>query len=154
MLTLKTLSEFQIQNKYILLKKKDLGRHISVHCIKLKPKAFSPSYAQTPRAAFSAEETKGAYQNHHKLLSLRWEVWDTLSCEFWPPYSTTVHCFHLRLEHIGETRASLSFILSSSNPPPPPAVMGRHMAGTLHGFSNNRRDLISIPTSCHQWLLG
>lgn len=58
--------------------------------------------------------------------------------------------FHLRFEHIGWTRASFSFILSS---PPPPGSDG-HMVGTLPGFSNNRRDLISIPTSCHQRLSG
>lgn len=53
--------------------------------------------------------------------------------------------FHLRFEHIGRTRAFLSFILSF-----PPLESDGHMAGTLPGFSNNRRDLISIPTSCHQ----
>lgn len=114
---------------------------------------FAYPYSQPPCTAFSTKETKGLYPNHRELLSLCWEVWGTLSCGSWPLYSTTTPRFHLRPEHIGETRAFLSFILSFSSPPPATGGDG-HMAGTLHGFSNNRRDLISIPTSCHRWLLG
>jgi len=53
--------------------------------------------------------------------------------------------FHLRFEHIGRTRAVLSSILSFFS-----LGNDEHMATTLTGFSNNRRDLISIPASCHQ----
>lgn len=128
-------------------------RHSSVYYTKPPTTAFLPIHSQPPCAAFSTKETKGSYQNHHELPLIMLRSLRLTFMWSWPLYSTTTPRFHLRPEHIGETRTFLSFILSFSSPPPAPGGDG-HMAGTLHGFSNNRRDLISIPTSCHRWLLG
>lgn len=155
MLTLKIYPsvEFLVFSSQTHFIKKGSVRHSSVYYTEPQTTASLPIHSQPPCTAFSTKETKGLYPNHRELLSLCWEVWGTLSCGSWPLYSTTMPRFHLRPEHIGETRAFLSFILSFSSPPPATGGDG-HMAGTLHGFSNNRRDLISIPTSCHRWLLG
>lgn len=64
-------------------------------------------------------------------------------CWFYP------FCIEIHLDYILLFPSFLSFSSVIS----PPGSDG-HMAGTLPGFSNNRRDLISIPTSCHQWLSG
>lgn len=125
--------------------------------------AFSSNSSQKPWAAISEKQNKTKTlikTPRNTLIKALFEVWGRLSCEFWPLCSMLHNHFHLRFERIGWTRAFLSFILSSTDPhpqpppqPPPPGNDG-HMAGTLPGFSNNRRDPISIPTSCHQWLLG
>ena len=110
---------------------------------------FIYQFSKTPSSRFRKKKNNTYPYTIHPSHDALCKVWDVLSYESWPLYSTSAQSFSSEVWTYWKNQ-SLPFFYPVIFPP----ESDGHMAGTLPGFSNNRRDLISIPTSCHQGLLG